>query len=540
MCQTVNRVIKLNGHSTVINSQCLKDNSNCLATKEQEKTRNVTNENQVRKQVTLQNPCQFPFKLRNVTYNTCIKRGKTHPDKFWCATTVNGTNHKWGYCSDSCPKEEDNKLEADEVAVKSWKINLVIGILIGLLLIIAFIITYRCIIKKKAVNVENAKATDEVVTLGNGEVTDEYKLAPVMRRNEAKVSDEVVIIENPERYSLDPTMNENQARINSNMILNDQAELLPYSGKLEIERSNFEMGKKLGGGSFGSVFEGLIDDPKQPGQKMKVAIKTVNNPRDESQVYALMCEIKVLEKLEKHPNLVNMIGACTTGHNTGRLWLLLEHCSCGDMKHFLDKNRDVFEQDLLNQLPHKSLNVRLSIKWGYGIAKGMDYLSSKKIMHGDLAARNILICTSDQENYLAKVTDFGLSKAFYDKTSYAKQDRRMVPWKWMDVHFLETNIFTMNSDIWSFGVVFWEMLSIGRTPYAGCTADDTIKEIKAGYRLPPPDEISQFEVLVKCYKEVTQMCWHPKPKQRSSFSDLVQTFETYFTPEEKENLQRLD
>ena len=76
-------------------------------------------------------------------------------------------------------------------------------------------------------------------------------------------------------------------------------------------------------------------------------------------------------------------------------------------------------------------------------------------------------------------------------------------------------------------------LSIGRTPYAGGNANKTIKKIKAGYRLPPPDEISQFQWLVEHYKEVTQMCWHPKPKQRSSFSNLVATFETYLTSEEK-------
>jgi serine/threonine protein kinase len=103
----------------------------------------------------------------------------------------------------------------------------------------------------------------------------------------------------------------------------------------------------------------------------------------------------------------------------------------------------------------------------------------------------------------------------------------------MDVDFLETSIFTMSSDVWSFGVVFWEMLSIGRTPYAGGNANDTIKKIKAGYRLPPPEEIIQIKWLVKYYKEVTQMCWHSKPKNRSSFSNLVETFETYLNSEEK-------
>ena len=144
---------------------------------------------------------------------------------------------------------------------------------------------------------------------------------------------------------------------------------------------------------------------------------------------------------DKHMNLVNMMGACTAQHSTGKIWLILEYCPCGDMKQFIHKNGDVFIQELDNQIPHKSLNTRLFIKWAYDIVKGMEYLSLKNIMHGDLAARNILISNLDHENYLAKITDFGQSKAFYDKTSYEKEDRIKVPWKWMDVNYLETGIF---------------------------------------------------------------------------------------------------
>jgi FMS-like tyrosine kinase 1 len=110
----------------------------------------------------------------------------------------------------------------------------------------------------------------------------------------------------------------------------------------------------------------------------------------------------------------------------------------------------------------------------------------------------------------------------------------------MDVDFLETSIFIMSSDVWSFGVVFWEMLSVGRTPYPGANANDTIKEIKAGYSIQEPYEISQCQKLRECYKDVTKMCWHANPKLRSSFSNLVQTFENYLTPEEKEDLQRME
>ena len=119
-------------------------------------------------------------------------------NKFWCATSVNATNRNatsWGSCRKPCPLEKNNTLKADEVAVKSWHIQLVVGILIGIFLIVGIIISYRCIKKKKVVNAEE-------VTLGNAKVTNDYALNPVT--------------------------NENQVMINSNMILNKQAGLLSY------------------------------------------------------------------------------------------------------------------------------------------------------------------------------------------------------------------------------------------------------------------------------------------------------------------------
>ena len=165
----------------------------------------------------------------------------------------------------------------------------------------------------------------------------------------------------------------------------------------------------------------------------------------------------------------------------------------------------------------------------------MEYLASKNIMHGDLAARNILITKSNNcECYVAKISDFGLSKIFYDKSSYVKQERKNLPWKWTDIYFFETNVLRLSSDVWSFGVVFWEMLSLGRFPYAGEEADVTIKKIKEGFRLPVPDEAKGANWLADTYNEVTNMCWQLDPEQRCNFSDLVKIFNTLLTTEEKE------
>ena len=145
-------------HSTKpFTSQCLRDNSNCLGTTELPRT--FGEEIQDRPvQLQAQNPCKFPFITKKKEYRSCKVR-KKYPGKYWCATTVNSTNHKtsWGYCSDLCSHEANLLLKPGVVAVKSWMIELIFGILCGILLIVAFIIGYRCIRKKKVTTEESGK-----------------------------------------------------------------------------------------------------------------------------------------------------------------------------------------------------------------------------------------------------------------------------------------------------------------------------------------------------------------------------------------------
>jgi serine/threonine protein kinase len=220
----------------------------------------------------------------------------------------------------------------------------------------------------------------------------------------------------------------------------------------------------------------------------------------------------------------------------------LEYCPQSDLKRFLLKNRENILNDLKPKITSDSEFGRLFIKLAPGISKGMEYLFTKRIMHGDLAARNILIGKhgETETSYVAKITDFGLSRAFYDKSTYTKQEREKIPWKWMDIYFLETGTFTMSSDVWSFGIVLWEMFSLGRVPYAGENARETISEINSGYRLPVPVEISQVKPLVKIYEEVVKKCLLLDPNQRWTFTDLVDYFETYLTSKEKDEYKRLE
>jgi len=334
------------------------------------------------------------------------------------------------------------------------------------------------------------------------------------------------------QLSGDPT------KVSPDLPLNAQATHLDYSeiakNKFEIDRSKFQTGKMLGGGSYGCVCDGTAEGLFHPGHKTKVAIKTVNNELDITQLHALVCEMKVLAKLDMRLNLVNMLAACTGQLAEGQLWLLIEYCPHGDMKSFLRKNREKFKMSFENKFPVNGLDERLIIKWAHSIAKGMEYLSSKKIMHGDLAARNILIggLEGGQENYVAKISDFGLSRTFYDDIRYKKQERDTVPWKWMDVEYLETGEFTLKSDIWSFGVVLWEILSMGQEPYVGKDIHNTIAEIKAGSRLPCPNQLEGIDWLEKFYHGATVWCWQADPNLRWSFESLVEYFETYLSEKE--------
>ena len=158
-------------------------------------------------------------------------------------------------------------------------------------------------------------------------------------------------------------------KVSPDLFLNAQATHLDYNRidqeKYEIDQSKFKIGKMLGGGNYGNVCEGIAEGLFHPGHKTKVAIKTVNNTLDYTQLHALMCEMKVLAKLEIQLNLVNMLGACTSQLEEGQLWLLLEFCPHGDLKSFLCKNREKFKMSIQNQIPVNGLDERLIIKWAH-------------------------------------------------------------------------------------------------------------------------------------------------------------------------------
>jgi len=314
----------------------------------------------------------------------------------------------------------------------------------------------------------------------------------------------------------------NSTRFNPNLPLMAQPRHLHYDRRYERSRDSFHIGYMLGQGQYGAVFVGTAANIYGP-EKTKVAVKQAKELRDQNQFYTIIDELKIMSNLKMHPNLVNLLGACTSESHLNEVYLIMEYCPFGDLKRFLLENREKFEACLQNQPGHleSPFNSSLLYTWGYSIARGLDYLSSLQIMHGDLAARNILL----GENYVAKISDFGLSKMMYYNEDYKKTQRNMIPWAWMATEYLQTGEFNIKSDVWSYGVTLWEIFTLGNKPYGFEPYEEIKQKILAGERLPCPEQCEHLAGGRTVYDDVMRPCWASTASHRPSFSSLASSLE---------------
>nr|XP_008540749.1 PREDICTED: vascular endothelial growth factor receptor 3 [Equus przewalskii] len=344
--------------------------------------------------------------------------------------------------------------------------------------------------------------------------------------------------------------------------LEEQCEYLSYdASQWEFPRERLHLGRVLGHGAFGKVVEASAFGINKGSGCDTVAVKMLKEGATASEHRALMSELKILIHIGNHLNVVNLLGACTKPN--GPLMVIVEFCKYGNLSNFLRAKREAFspyaekspEQRRRFQAmvegaradrrrpgsSDRALFTRLLMgKGGAGrtplvqeaedlwlspltmedlvcysfqVARGMEFLASRKCIHRDLAARNILLSESD----VVKICDFGLARDIYKDPDYVRKGSARLPLKWMAPESIFDKVYTTQSDVWSFGVLLWEIFSLGASPYPGVQINEEFcQRLKEGTRMRAPD------LATPAIRRIMLSCWSGDPKERPAFSELVE------------------
>ncbi|XP_053314510.1 inactive tyrosine-protein kinase 7 [Spea bombifrons] len=303
--------------------------------------------------------------------------------------------------------------------------------------------------------------------------------------------------------------------LNGSAVLQNTAEIqeeVPLitlgSKRLSGDKTNFPRGSlhpitTLGRGEFGEVFLAKAQGVDSEAGEAIVLVKALQT-RDEQLQLGFRRELDMFAKLN-HANVVRLIGQC---RDAEPYYMILEYVDLGDLKQFLRISKSKDEKQKTHPLSSKH-KVSLCSQ----VALGMEHLSNNRFIHKDLAARNCLVSA----HRLVKVSALGLSKDVYNSEYYHLR-QAWVPLRWMPPEAVQEDDFSTKSDVWSFGVLMWEIFTHGELPFTSMPDDDVLTGLQSGsLKLPAPDGCSS-----RIYK-LMQRCWAPSPKDRPSFSDIVNT-----------------
>ncbi|ELU12861.1 hypothetical protein CAPTEDRAFT_223117 [Capitella teleta] len=317
--------------------------------------------------------------------------------------------------------------------------------------------------------------------------------------------------------------------------------LSPLVDEWELPSDSFSLGETLGKGAFGLVKKASLSLPANAvsllgkqglrscswcssGRQatVTVAVKMLHESADEALRQDFLREIDLSKTIGCHPHVVSMLGCCVQALP---LCLVVEHMPGGDLLQHLRSLRLPKKEEVNTEFPtpHLLLSYARQISVGmvswqfighsqsFTSKRLQEFLTQKGFVHRDLATRNVLVSA---DRTTAKIGDFGLTRYIYDDHVYVTRRGSKLPLKWMAPEAIFDLVFTAQSDVWSFGVVLWELVTLGGTPYPGVANRQLLRLIQRGHRMERPDGCSEalYGIMLQC--------WNKEPSSRPPFTEL--------------------
>ncbi|XP_011304539.1 high affinity nerve growth factor receptor isoform X1 [Fopius arisanus] len=262
---------------------------------------------------------------------------------------------------------------------------------------------------------------------------------------------------------------------------------------------------EVGEGCFGKVYKGEL---RHVDRTEIVAVKVLKDGASREAEEDFMREVEIMSTFH-HDNILSLVGVVLRDSSNSP-WMVFQFMPHGDLAKVLRANSRQFPICSISGLEPLTKD---SLYWiVVQIASGMTYLSAQRFVHRDLACRNCLV----GDDLVVKIADFGMSRDIYTCDYYKIGGSRMLPVRWMSPESVIYGRFTLESDVWSFGVVLWEVYSYGKQPYYGHTNEEVVKLISQGIMLIPPEDCPPFIC------KIMSGCWKSEPRDRFKFPEILE------------------
>ncbi|XP_072170585.1 uncharacterized protein [Diadema setosum] len=282
----------------------------------------------------------------------------------------------------------------------------------------------------------------------------------------------------------------------------------------ELPRESIQLANEIAQGTYGSVHRARASSVPGKDGPMAAVVKVLNRNVTAMSKAAFLKELEAMKRLRAHPNVVSFLGCCTS---SDPYYMVLEYAAKGPLQVFLRRNRP----GVAGAKPPPPV---IFLRFAVHVAKGMAFLASERVIHGDLTTRNILL----NERLIAKVSNVSRVRNVVENIAEGRLGVR-----WMSPESICASVYTPMSDVWSFGVLLWELVCFGATPYPGLTSREIKSKIQVGYRMDKPPQCSD-----ELYS-IMRSCWHEEPRKRPSFKTLVLLLEK-ISPQEIIDVSQYD